>query len=415
MAADAGQATHGSVTDMADRPGRGGPEEGRDFNWLYGGSGRPEEENPDATRAIRRQPRPDDDSTRVMGSQSREPARPTPPTPRPVAPPPGTAYRGGGGSRFRRPRFWVRTVLVVLLLWVVYLVAVPIFAWQDVEKVAWEPEGDRPGDQPGTTYLMVGSDSREDLSDEERKELGTGSAAGNRTDTIMMLHTGDGPNLLMSIPRDSPYAGGKINAAYGSGGPAGLVGAVEELTGVRVDHYVEIGMGGVVGIVDAVGGIEICPKQAIRDPKAKLRIGKGCQEVDGKTALGYSRTRASALSDLDRVRQQREVVSAIGAKVVSPWSVLNPVRYWRLNNALPDFFVFGEGMGPIRAAQWAMAMTKVDGTDGLTCTVPLASGSAQWDADRSEQMFRAIIEDETDAIGKKLCTPTGLPPGVGPD
>ena len=61
----------------------------------------------------------------------------------------------------------------------------------------------RPDDQPGTTYLLVGSDSRAGLSKEERKELGTGNAAGQRTDTIMLLHTGDGPNLLMSIPRDS--------------------------------------------------------------------------------------------------------------------------------------------------------------------------------------------------------------------
>jgi LCP family protein required for cell wall assembly len=402
---------------MADRPGRGGPEDGPDFNWLYGGKGRPEEDNPDATRAIRRQPRPEDESTQMMNAQPRRPARPTPPTPQPVSPPPATPYpgsagRGGGGSRFRRPRFWIRTVIVVVLLWIVYLVAVPIFAWQNVEKVAWEPEGDRPSDQPGTTYLMVGSDSRAGLSEEERKELGTGNPAGNRTDTIMLLHTGDGPNLLMSIPRDSPYDGGKINAAYAAGGPEGLVSAVEGLTGIRVDHYVEIGMGGVVGIVDAVGGIEICPKKAIDDPKAKLRIKKGCQEADGKTALGYSRSRASALSDLDRVRQQREVVSAIGSKVVSPWSVINPIRYWRLNNALPDFFVFGEGMGPIRSGQWAMAMTKVNGTDGMTCTVPLANASAEWDADRSQQMFDAIIEDDTDAIGKNLCTPTGLPASI---
>lgn len=384
---------------MADRPGRGGSEDGPDFNWLYGGrggkGGRPEDADPDATRAIRRQPRP-------------EP--PSAPAPVP-APTPGTAYRSGGG-RFRRPRFWIRTVFVVLLLWVVYLVAVPIFAWQSVDKVAWEPEGDRPGDQPGTTTLMVGTDSRADLTEQERKDLGTGNAAGSRTDTIMLLHEGDGPNLLMSIPRDSPAPQGKINAAYAGGGPTELVRTVEQLTGIRVDHYVEIGMGGVVGIVDAVGGIEICPKEAIRDPKAKLRIKKGCQEVDGRTALGYSRTRASALSDLARVQQQREVVSAIGAEVVSPWSVLNPIRYWRLNNALPDFFVFGEGMGPVRAAGWALAMTRVNGKDGLTCTVPLANGSAEWDAERSEQMFRAIIEDDTDAIGKSLCTPSGLPPGV---
>ncbi len=405
---------------MADRPGRDGSGDGPDFTWLYGGKGKPPGDDPDATRAMRAQPRDADDATQVMRSQPRpDPTAERPraqraaqPAPAPAPTPGGSSYRSRGWlRRIPRPRFRLRTLLSLLLLWVVFLVAVPIFAWTSVEKVAWEPSGDRPDDQPGTTYLMVGSDSRAGLSAEERKELGTGNDAGDRTDTIMVLHTGAGPNLLMSIPRDSPAdaSNGKINGTYSADGPQGLVTAVEDLTGIRIDEYVEIGMGGVVGIVDAVGGIEICPKKSIDDPKAKLKIKKGCQEADGKTALGYSRTRASALSDLDRVQQQRQVVSAIGGKVVSPWSVLNPVRYWRLNNALPDFFSFGEGMNPLRAAMWAFAMTRVDGENGLTCTVPLADGSATWDEERSQQMFEAIIGDDTESIGKDLCTPSGLP------
>ena len=407
---------------MADRPGRGGAGDGPDFTWLYGGKGAPDGD-PDATRAMRRQPRPDDEATQVMRSQPRaESASPADPTaPRRVQPAPAPAPSGtpdrarrGWRPRLRRPRLRLRTLLAVLLLWVVFLVAVPVVAWLNVEKVAWEPKGARPDDQPGTTYLMVGSDSRAGLSDEERKELGTGNDAGDRTDTIMVLHTGKGPNLLMSIPRDSPAdaSNGKINGTYAAGGPKGLVSAVEDLTGIRIDQYMEIGMGGVVGIVDAVGGIEICPKARINDPKAKLKIKKGCQEADGRTALGYSRTRASALSDLARVQQQREVVSAIGRKVVSPWSVVNPVRYYRLNNALPDFFTFGEGMNPVRAGMWAFAMTRVNGDNGLTCTVPLADGSATWDEQRSQQMFQAIIDDDTESIGKDLCTPSGLPAGA---
>ena len=219
---------------MADRPGHGGSEDGPDFNWLYGRKGRPDAEppadNPDATRAIRAQPRPTDDSTRVMSAQPRDPVRPTPPpiAPQPTQPPPGTPYRGGGGSRFRRPKFWIRTVFVLVLLWIVYLVAVPLIAWNKVDKVAFEPDGDRPGDQDGTTYLLVGSDSRGDLTKEERREFGTGNASGQRTDTIMLLHTGSGPNLLMSIPRDSivdvpGHGTTKINAAYAYGGPELLV------------------------------------------------------------------------------------------------------------------------------------------------------------------------------------------------
>jgi len=316
----------------------------------------------------------------------------------------------------KRRRFRVRYVFVFLLLWLVYLVVVPFIAWHRVDKVAWEPDGDRPGDQPGTTYLMVGSDSRADLTKEQRKELHTGGDVGSRTDTIMLLHTGSGPNLLMSLPRDSivdipGHGSSKINAAYAYGGPKLLVQTIEQNTGIRVDDYIEIGMGGVAGIVDAVGGIEVCPKTNMDDKLAGLHIKKGCQEVDGKTALAYARSRhTSGIGDIDRVRRQREVVSAVGHDVVSPWTVINPVRYWRLNNAIPDFFTFGDGMGPVRGALWATAMTRVNGDQGLTCVVPLQDLAVHWDPVKSKEMFKKIIDDDTSSIGKDLCSDTG---GIG--
>jgi LCP family protein required for cell wall assembly len=400
---------------MPDRPRNGGPEDGPDFTWLYGKGGKPPED-PQATRPVPRPrpaaPRPDE--TRVMKAQPRpayqgQPtARPTPP---PVSPPP----QQPAGTGRRRRRFRARYVLVILLLWLAYLVIVPVVAWNRVDQVKFEPSGQRPGDQPGTTYLMVGSDSRKGLSKQERKDLHTGGAAGSRTDTIMLLHTGSGPNLLMSIPRDlevdiPDHGTGKINAAYVYGQAPLLVQTVENLTGIRIDHFVEIGMGGVVGVVDAVGGIEICPKDSYVDKDAGLDIKKGCQEVDGKTALAYSRSRhAQTLGDLDRVRHQREVVSAIGDKVLSPWSVLNPVRYWRLNMAMPDFFTFGEGMGPQNAVLWATAMAKVGGADGLLCTVPLTNGSATaLDQELADQLFSDIKEDKTDDVTDKLCLSSGL-------
>ena len=159
---------------------------------------------------------------------------------------------------------WVKWVL---LAWLVFLIAVPLWAWSSVEKVDASPNGERPAEQGGTTYLLVGSDSRDDLTEEERKDLGTGGEVGQRTDTIMLLHTGSGPDLLMSIPRDSivevpGHGETKINAAYAFGGPKLLVRTIEQSTGIRIDHYVEIGLGGFVNVVDAVGGITICPTQA---------------------------------------------------------------------------------------------------------------------------------------------------------
>jgi LCP family protein required for cell wall assembly len=305
---------------------------------------------------------------------------------------------------------------VLLLLWVVWLVAVPLFAWSKVHKVDFEPSGSRPDDQPGTTYLLVGSDSRAGLSAEERKALGTGNASGQRTDTIMLLHTGSGPNLLMSIPRDSlvevpGHGTTKINSAFAYGQAPLLVKTIEQNTGIRIDDYVEIGFGGVVDVVDAVGGVEICPKQDMTDPQANLDVEKGCQEADGATALGYARSRHTdaQYGDIGRAAHQREVVSAVGKKVVSPWTVINPFRYWRVNMAAPDSFAFGEGTSPIRAAMWATAMTRVNGDNGLTCGVPISDLAVHWDPERSKQMFDYIIQDKTDDIPAGLCTPTGTP------
>jgi len=303
--------------------------------------------------------------------------------------------------------------LLLVLLWVVYLVAVPFVTWSSSDQVAFEPKGERPAEQDGTTYLLVGSDSRADLTEEERRRLTTGNPSSELTDTIMVLHTGGGPSVLLSIPRDtvtdsSLYGVSKINAAYASGGVPLLTRIVEDTTGIRIDQYVEIGLGGVADVVDAVGGIEVNAREALDDEFAGIDIEKGRQTLDGTEALGYSRSRKfSQFGDLDRVRRQREVVAAIGDQVLSPWTVVNPVRWWNLNRAVPRFFVFGEGTSKFDASRWALSMSRVE----LTCTMPVTDTSANfWDLDRAEPMFEAIIDDQTDDITKQQCTGNGLAP-----
>ena len=133
------------------------------------------------------------------------------------------------------------------------------------------PSGQRPADQPGKTFLLVGSDSRAGLSKAEQKRLGTGSTAGQRTDTIMLrLRPAGWKPALISVPRDSyvdiPKNGqNKINAAFAFGGAQLLVQTVEQNTGLRVDGYMEIGFGGFVNIIDALGGIRMCLPKAIKD------------------------------------------------------------------------------------------------------------------------------------------------------
>jgi hypothetical protein len=161
--------------------------------------------------------------------------------------------------------------------------------------------------------------------------------------------------------------------------------------------------------VDAVGGVKICPKTAMKDPLAKLDVEKGCQEADGPTALGYARSRKiSALGDIDRAQRQREVVSAVGAKAASPWSVLNPFRYVGLADAGSKSLTVGENTGPFDTLRFAWAMTRVTGDKGLTCGVPIADLAVNWDRTRALRMFKLIQEDRTSDIGKRLCQPSGL-------
>jgi len=300
----------------------------------------------------------------------------------------------------------------VLLLLLLFLVGVPLWGWTKIDKVDATPGGDRPDDQPGTNYLIVGSDKADDLSDAQREALDTGPRGGTNTDTIIVLHTGSSGRTMMSIPRDTlaeiPGNGTQmINSAFALGKAPLLVAAVEQLTGIHIDHYVELGFGSVINTVDAFGGVEICPKQDMVDPRARLDIKKGCQQVDGLTALGYSRSRyVTALSDLDRVARQREVISALGDEALSPWTVLNPLRYWRINDAAAGAIRIDEDMNPFDLGRFALAMTG----NASTCTMPNLPAPSDpnriiADADRAPALFNAIIKD--DEVPRAACTPTG--------
>jgi LCP family protein required for cell wall assembly len=336
-----------------------------------------------------------------------------PPAPPPSARPPTKKATPSGGSRKRR-NWWLIGILAVLGAWLIFLIVVPIWAWQQISKVDAEPDGNRPSDTPGTTYLLVGSDSRAGLSKDERRSLGTGQAAGKRTDTIILLHVpaGDGPRLLLSIPRDSyvdipGHGKNKINAAYSFGGPRLLVATVEKATGIRIDDYIEVGFTGFVDIVDAVGGITVCPETSVNDPKAGgLKMKKGCQEVDGQTALDYSRSRAFPLGDITRAEHQREVITQVGKKAASWQTVVFPWRYWQVNHAAAESLRIGDNVGPIDLTRFAWAMAHTGGSDSKRCVVPYTSlgtptavGSVvTWDEKAAKALFQAVRQDDTASI-----------------
>jgi anionic cell wall polymer biosynthesis LytR-Cps2A-Psr (LCP) family protein len=186
-----------------------------------------------------------------------------------------------------------------------------------------------------------------------------------------------------------------------------LIQTVEQLTQIRVDHYVEIGFGGFVNVVDAVGGITICPSHDMNDKLANLHVKKGCQHADGRVALAYARSRHAdpRLGDIARGGQQRQVVNAVGDKALSPWTFLNPFRYWDLNMSAADSLTVDKDLSALGMGRFAWGMTHAK----LNCVVPISDLGVHLDPTRSKQMFQLLRDDKTDDVGKNLCTQTGLP------
>ncbi|ADB30309.1 cell envelope-related transcriptional attenuator [Kribbella flavida DSM 17836] len=306
----------------------------------------------------------------------------------------------------KRGNWFGRILGLVVLLFLLTLVCVPLYAWGRIDKVDAAPAGKRPADAAGTTYLMVGSDSREGLSTEDKRKLGTGSVGGKRTDTIILLHVPEsGPPALISVPRDSwlsvPGKGKeKVNAAYGNGNPKLLIQTLENYTGLRIDHYVEIGFGGFASIIDSVGGVDVCLPKAMKDQKAHINLPAGCQELDGPKALGYVRSRyADRQGDLGRANRQREVIGLVADKAVSWKTFVNPFRYYSIGTSSADALTVDEEMGPVDLAKFALAMRKVaGGGEGVSLTLPIADA----DARRSGQSVVLLSDSKVKALVQAL-------------
>ncbi|WP_235019929.1 LCP family protein [Ruania rhizosphaerae] len=326
------------------------------------------------------------DRTRAMPVSEAPPARPVrhapAVTPERHAPPPsgpggpgGSGGSGGPTGPSRRRRVRRRRILTVVALLLVLALAWPIgllvWANSQINHVA-ATNDDLSTD--GTTYLLAGSDSREDSG------LTGDTTGGERTDTIILLTAPpSGTASLISIPRDTfvdipGYGPNKINAAYAYGGPGLLVDSVQTLTGIEVDHYVEIGMGGVADVVDAVGGVELCLDYDVDDPDSDLVWEAGCHMADGDTALAFARMRkADPLGDIGRTQRQQQVISAVSDAVVDPSLVFRPGEQVRLIGAGLGALQVSEGTGIIDLGQMALAFRNATGPDGVRGTPPVAN------------------------------------------
>lgn len=338
---------------------------------------------------------------RQVGRGGYDDGRGGPPPPRPP-------------RRRRRPRYGFRRFLALLaLLVVVYVVSMAVvvsMVWGSVGRVDASPDvPDRPGGSFGANYLLVGTDSREQLTAEQQDEFGTGFAEGHRADTVMLLHVPTlGEPTLVSLPRDSfvpirDHGQNKLNAAHSIGGPPLLVDTVEQATGLRISGYLEIGFGGFVQVVDEVGGVHMCLDAPVKDDKAHVDLDAGCQDLTGPEALGYVRMRYSdKRGDLGRVERQRQFLAALVGEMTRPSTLLNPWRLHSVGTATGRAIALGEDTSMLEAGRIALAMRAISRGEGQSVTVPVANanypttvGSAVlWQEEGAAALFEALRDGD---------------------
>ncbi len=209
--------------------------------------------------------------------------------------------------------------------------------------------------------LVLGSDSR---SGTANAALGGGDSSGARSDTAMVVHIEAGRTraTVASIPRDTlvtrpscPLASGgttavayrtMFNSAYSVGGPVCAVKTVESITGIRMDHYLEIDFSGFAKLVDALGGVTVTTDQDINDDKSHLRLTAGTHHLGGTQALALARTRHGIGdgSDLGRIGLQQKLVKALLERIASTDVLIDPTKLYRVADTITGSLTTDTGL-----------------------------------------------------------------------
>ncbi|MFE5537905.1 LCP family protein [Streptomyces sp. NPDC056492] len=290
--------------------------------------------------------------------------------------PGGTDAAGGSQKppRGRRRRLlrWIALGLALLVLcgaavgWWIYRkldgnITEDTSAAAELERY----ERERPTHTVGGSQniLLIGSDSR---SGKENARYGQDRGT-ERSDTTILLHLPADRRsaTAVSIPRDlmaqipscltadGSRTGERLaqfNWAYEWGGAACTIRTVEKLTGIRIDHHMVVDFGGFKKMVDAVGGVEICLNQPMKDSEAKLKLPAGRQTLHGEQALGFVRARYSLGngSDTERMERQQQFLGSLVKKVQSTGVLLNPGRLYPLLDAATSSVTTDPGLASLR-------------------------------------------------------------------
>jgi LCP family protein required for cell wall assembly len=239
-----------------------------------------------------------------------------------------------------------------------------------VKDISSELGTDRPkpqipkGPHGPINILIMGSDNRDAPGD----HIDNLSGIGKRSDTTILLHlSADRQHAYgVSIPRDSvvnrasclddkgkeisPAATGVMwNDAFNIGGPGCTVRQFEQLTGVRVDHYVVVDFNGFKSMVDAIGGVEVCLPHAVDDPIGHITLPAGTHKFSGTQALNYVRERHSLGngSDIGRMKRQQAFVASMAHQAISADTLANPIHLAKFIDAATKSLTLDPDIGSI--------------------------------------------------------------------
>ncbi|MFD3537050.1 LCP family protein [Streptomyces sp. NPDC058664] len=279
----------------------------------------------------------------------------------------------------------------------------------------------RPQAGHGMNILVVGTDGRDRITPEEKAKYRLGGAPCHCTDTVMLVHISEGRERasVVSLPRDS-YAempehtdltSGKkhhahpvkLNAAYAEGGPGLTVRTVESMTGVKIDHYLEVDFTSFMRTVDAVGGVQICTARPVKDPYTGLDLAAGTHELDGGQALQYVRSRhIDGAADIGRMQRQQRFLAALIERTTSGGVLLNPVRFREVATTMLGSVRADEDFGTDQLFALAKAMRGFTPASSEFVSVPVGDMSfpvegigstVKWDASKAQKLFQALRED----------------------
>ena len=294
------------------------------------------------------------------------------------------------------------------------------------------------GEDGAIDILLVGLDSRTDahgnpLSAEELATLRAGDDVSTNTDTIILVRI---PNngtsaTAISIPRDSyvqapdDLGKTKINGVFGQvklermkelveqqgevpavaepkateSAREALIKTVADLTGVTVDHYAEIGLLGFSLITDALGGVDVCLKDAVYEPLSGADFPAGVQKLDGPQALSFVRQRHDLpRGDLDRVTRQQTVMASLAHEVISSKTLSSPATLNRLQDAVQRSVVLSDGWDIM---DFVTQMQKLAGGNVAFATIPVLQEDG-WSDDGMQSVVRVDPTQVKDFVSSLL-------------